>query len=414
MSRSRQLLLLLLIGCFAGGGMMAARAQPRPDAEADLSALVEGSTLFAFELYRALRDEDGNLFFAPHSISAALAMLYAGARGETERQMAETLHFNLPQARLHQAYEVLNTALVPDARNAQGQDEEGFSLRVANALWGQSGYDFLPQYLELLSRHYGAGLQEVDFQTSPEQAREEINSWVGEQTEGHIEDLLPEGAVSAMTRLILTNAVYFKAAWLHTFAEELTEERAFTLLDETEVMVPMMQQTETFRYTQLDGLQIIELSYVGERLVMLVLLPDAGAFQEFEAALNPNIVGEAVNDLSSSRVRLTMPKFSYSSNVSLSSTLSNMGMPSAFLESADFSGLAARQELFIQDVLHEAFVLVDEEGTEAAAATGVAVGIASLEPEPIELMVDRPFIYLIRDLETGTVLFLGRVLNPLP
>jgi serpin B len=379
----------------------------------DVTELTQGNTRFAFDLYGVLREEEGNLFYAPHSLSVALAMTYGGARGETERQMAEALGFTLPQERLHEAFAALDGTLA---------DREGLELNVANALWGQRDYGFLPAFLELLADAYGAGLEEVDFAASPEEARETINRWVEGETEGRIENLLPEGSVTPLTRLILANAVYFKAAWQHPFEEALTEEAPFTLPDGGEVMAPTMRQTERFGYARLDNAQAIELPYQGETraraaeqasgMSMLVLLPDEGAFEAFEAELSPATLEEALEALRAQEIDLFMPKFSYRSSFSLRGALSELGMAGAFSEGADFSGMNGQRDLFIHDVVHQAFVLVDEEGTEAAAATGVVVGVTAVGPEPLEVRIDRPFIYLIRDGQSGAVLFMGRVLDP--
>ena len=378
-------------------------------AEEELQELVEGNTAFALDLYRMLRDREGNLFFSPYSISLALAMTYAGARGETEQQMAQALHFTLPQSRLHPAFNALDQTL---ASRGQGQDEDKFQLNIANAIWGQKGYSFLADFLDILAENYGAGLRLLDFASSPDDARRVINDWVSDQTEGKIEDLLPPGSIKALTRLVLTNAIYFNAAWLHPFEEELTRDGTFYLLDGSQITVPMMEQTEFLGYAEGEGYQVVELPYKSGELSMVILLPQAERFAEFARGLDAERVDAIVKGISQENVHLTMPKFTYESSFSLKKALMDLGMPDAFTDAADFSGMDGTRDLFISDVLHKAFVSVDEAGTEAAAATAVIMGLKAVPGMPHEVTLDHPFIFLIRDIKTGAILFLGQVINP--
>lgn len=379
----------------------------------DLAALVAGNQAFALDLYRHLGAEsDGDLFFSPYSISAALAMTYAGARGTTETQMANALHFTLAQDRLHPAFNQLDLVLSSRGEGAEGQDDEGFRLNIANAIWGQQGYDFEQAYLETLATHYGAGLRLVDFVEDAEAARRTINGWVSEQTEGRIEELIPQGALDALTRLVLTNAIYFNAAWASPFEEAATADGDFYLLDGSTVEVPLMFQSERFGYAEGDGYQVVELPYDGGEMSMVILLPDAGAFEAFEQGLDQAQLAAIFERLSSEQVNLTMPRFETTAKFGLVDALSALGMPEAFTEAANFSGIDGTEDLLISDVFHEAFVAVDEAGTEAAAATAVIVGLTSAPADPKTVTVDRPFIYLIRDIETGTLLFVGRTLDP--
>ncbi|MFO7918766.1 MAG: serpin family protein [Anaerolineae bacterium] len=375
--------------------------------EDDLDALVEGNSAFAFDLYRFLAKEEDNLFYSPYSISLALAMTHAGARGETEAQMADVLHFTLPQEELHPAFNALDLALASRGE----EEEEGFRLHVVNALWGQKGYEFLSEFLRTLAENYGAGLRVLDFATKPEESRVTINDWVAEETEERIEDLLPKNAIDRSTVLVLTNAIYFNAAWQHPFQEEQTEDGTFYLRDGEEVTVPMMNQTESFAYGEGEGYQALELPYEDEELSMVILLPKEGGFEEFEGTLDAGRVEAIVQDMTRTSVNITMPKFSHEWDTSLKETLSALGMPVAFSSDADFSGMTGSRGLFIDDVIHKAFVAVDEEGTEAAAATAVIMR-ESAPLSPVEFTVDHPFIFLIRDRETGTILFVGRVMDP--
>ncbi|NIM96341.1 MAG: serpin family protein [Anaerolineales bacterium] len=377
----------------------------------DVQQVAAGNHAFAFDLYQALADGEGNLFFSPHSISVALAMTFAGARTTTEEEMADTLHFLLPQDQLHPAFNALDLELASREEGFE-DDEAGFQLNIANTIWGQEGYEFLQEFLDTLALNYGAGLQLLDFMEDPETARIIINDWVSEQTEGRIEDLIPQGVIDAATRLVLTNAIYFKAQWMEQFEESNTVDGPFHLLDGSEVTVPLMSQEEGFPYAEGDGYQAIELPYVGGQTSMVILLPEEGRFEEFESALSVEQVAEIIGSMQFESLILTMPKFEFESDFSLSKTLAEMGMPTAFGFDADFSGMNGKRDLYISDVVHKAFVLVDEEGTEAAAATAVIVAeMGAIIPE-IEMKIDRPFIFMIRDIETDSILFLGRVLNP--
>ena len=342
-------------------------------------------------------------------------MTYASARGETEQQMAETLHFILSQDSLHPSFNALDIELADRGQGAKSKDEEGFRLNIVNAIWGQEDYKFLSEFLDVLAENYGAGLRLLDFKKAPEESRVTINDWGSEQTEGRIEDLIPQGIIDALTRLVLTNAIYFNAAWQYPFNEDMTEDGLFYLPDGGEVTVPMMRQTKSLDYAEGDGYQAVELPYNGRELSMVILLPTAGQFEAFEGSLNAERVNAIMEDLAQRRVALTMPKFTFDSSFELVRTLTNMGMQDAFLLGiADFSGMDGTRELFISEVLHKAFVAVDEVGTEAAAATIVEIAVAKVVGESVvEVTIDRPFIFLIRDIETGTILFVGRVMNPI-
>ena len=411
------IVLLSVVGCAQVPGTGVALSEKQRDISPDVSTsdsnkLVEGNSEFAFDLYQALRQQKGNLFYSPYSISLALAMTYSGALGETEKQMADTLHFELQQALLHPAFNALDLELASSGEGAKGKDDKGFRLHIVNAIWGQNDYKFLNQFLDVLAVNYGAGLRLLDFISEPEQSRITINNWVSDQTEGKIKDLIPQGVIDDLTRLVLTNAIYFNAAWLNPFENELTSDRAFHLLEGDDVTVPMMTQTNSFGYATGDGYQAVELLYDGSELSMIILLPNSGQFESFQNSLNAALVDHIVSDLQSRQVSLTMPKFEFESEFSLADTLAAMGMPMAFSDEADFSGMTGNRELTIRDVLHKAFVSVDEAGTEAAAATAVVVGLKSAPEQPVQVTVDHPFIFLIRDIETGTILFVGQVVNP--
>ena len=387
----------------------------------EIASLAAGNAAFAFDLYRALDAESGNLFFSPFSISQALAMTYAGARGETERQMADTLHFTLPQDTLHPAFNSLYLDLDPRGGGKGNNDPSAFRLSIANSLWAQYDYLFLDQFLAVVAENYGAGVIPLDFLGEPEKSRLRINEWVAGETEDRIKDLIPpETFESQPPALALVNAIYFNAGWTRHFTE-LPAPMPFHLLDGSEVAAPMMKRTDKTDYASGDGYQAVDLDYKFSDMSMTILLPDAGNFEAFEASLDDELMGRIFEDLETRGVTLTMPKFEFTSTFALAGALKTMGMPNAFDGmSADFSGMDGRSCaagdipcLVVSKVIHKAFVLVDEEGTEAAAATAVIVVLESAAPgPPVELTIDRPFIFLIRDKATGTILFMGRVLDP--
>ncbi|MFN2229513.1 MAG: serpin family protein [Anaerolineae bacterium] len=413
-------ILVSVVGCASPAGPVAAgmlqSSMERigaPDVdESNLEELSQANAAFALELYQVLRKDHENLFYSPYSISVALALAYAGARGETEQQMADAMHYTLSQERLHAAFNALDQALASRGEGAMGKDGQAFQLHVANAIWGQQDYSFLDAYLDVLALNYGAGLRLVDFVKAPEEARVTINDWVSEQTEGRIEDLIPAGAIDALTRLVLTNAIYFNAAWAKPFDEKQTEDGSFRLLDGSQVTVPMMKQVESLGYAMGKGYQAVELPYDGNELSMVILVPDEGQFGAFEDALDADRLEGIVQDLRYVQVALSMPQFKIESSMSLADALAAMGMPAAFSDDADFSGMTGNHDLAISDVVHKAFVSVDESGTEAAAATAVIMKLTAMPAEPLTVTIDRPFIFAIRDIQTGSLLFVGRVVDP--
>ena len=396
------------------------RVTPTSVTDSDLTELVQGHSSFAFDLYHALGNNE-NIFYSPYSISTALAMTYAGARGDTERQMAYTLHYLLPQETLHPAINALDMDLASRGKGGSWDESERVRLNVANSTWGQAGYPFMPDFLDTLALNYGAGMRTTDFEKAPAGSRKAINDWAAENTEGRIRDLIPRNAISEATRLVLANAVYFNARWYLAFDEALTGDYPFYLLNGDRVNTPMMSQTLDLRYGSFktEGYQAIQLPYRGGDISMVILLPDKGEFNAFEEVLDADLVSSALQGMEYSYLDLKMPKFRIESTFKLHEVLGDMGMPNAFSKnSADFSGMDGRECaedpecLAISSVLHRAFVSVDEEGTEAAAATTMVFELVSAGPEPQTVVIDRPFIFLIQDMETGAILFIGRVVDP--
>jgi serpin B len=325
--------------------------------------------------------------------------------------MGDVLHLSLPPDELHPAFGTINSRLL------ETEDDAGYQLNVANRLWGQQGYGFVPGYLALTRDAYGAELQTVDFARATEDARSRINTWVEEQTRGKIPNLIPPGVLDSLTRLVLTNAIHFKGDWAATFPEQATEDAPFFPSGEDEVIVPLMHRRGSYRYAEGDGLKILELPYGTGDLAMVVLLPDAkDGLGALEARLGAEQLGRWLAGLRRQEVAVALPRFSLSSQFTLNQALSTLGMTLPFQQGqADFSGMDGSRELYITAAIHKAFVDVNEEGTEAAAATGIVVGVRSALPsEPKVFRADHPFLFLIRDTRTGSILFLGRLTQPEP
>jgi serpin B len=383
--------------------------RPPATPSADVRAVAEDNNRFALDLYARLRTgRADNLFFSPGSLSTALAMTYAGARGQTAEQMAQVLHFTLPQEKLHPAFGDLRRYW-----DAKGGDSS-YRLSVANRLWGQEGFHFLPEFLAVTRDHYGAELAQVDFARQTEQARQRINAWVEDQTQDKITDLIPSGVLDAMTRLVLTNAIYFKGDWAEPFRKEATQVAPFHISASQKADVPLMYRRDDFRYWAGDGLKMLELPYGKGDLAMLVLLPDEiEGLSDLEAKLTTDNLSRWQLGLRKQEVRVYLPRFRLTSQFQLAEVLKAMGMTRAFTPGeADLTGMSSEEELVVSAVIHKAFVDFNEEGAEAAAATGVGVKAIKARIGPTAFRADHPFVFLIRDNRTGGILFLGRLVNP--
>jgi serpin B len=379
-----------------------------PAISADDAATFAGDNLaFAVDMHQSLRaSEPGNFIFSQTSISTALAMLYAGAGTTTATQMAAALRFGLPAERLHPAFNALDLALTtPPA----GSSADAFRLAVANSLWLQDGFAVLPSYLDTLAENYGAGMFVEDFAADPEAARGQINGWVSDRTEAQIPELFPRGSIETVTRLVLTNAVFFHGDWKTPFDHNATADAVFHARS-GDVTVPTMRGAHNGSLWSGTGWNAAALDYVGDTTSMLLIVPDAGTFDAFEAGMTADgLRGILAGARSTGGADVIMPKFKFQTAVNLHDSLSALGMPEAFSEGADFSGIDGARDLSVTGVLHKAIIAVDEKGTTAAAATGVVVGTTSLPPT---LVVDRPFLFFIRHNPTGAILFQGRVVDP--
>ena len=387
---------------------------PTPKPAAAIAPIVDGNSDFAADLYAKLvADAKGNVFFSPASIHTALAMTYVGAAGDTASQMMQTLHLPGDDAKLHSNFGSLLVRLNrPQVMNGQAS----YDLVVSNAIWGQKGYEFTPAFLDCLKTNYNSPLNDVDFAQSAD-ARKTINDWVADKTKDKIKDLIPDGVLNNLTRMVLTNAVYFKSKWASTFPKDATADAAFQVSAGKSVTVPMMHQTHDLGYLETDDCQVLEMSYFMHDLSMFVLLPKkADGMAAVEKSLSAANFTKWSKDVEKTNVEVTMPKFQFTSQFGLADALKALGMTDAFdATKANFAGMTEKEKLFISAVIHKAFVAVDEDGTEAAAATAVVMGVMSAMPNPAQPKVfkaDHPFVFYIRHNSTGEILFMGKVVNP--
>jgi serine protease inhibitor len=380
-------------------------ASPLPDSPA-MTSIVSGNTEFALDLYQKLKDQPGNLFFSPYSISLSSAMTYAGARGRTESEMAKTLHFSLPQEDLHTAFSELA------ARLEKARKGNRVTFTTANSLWGQKGYQFNNNFLDLAHGRYQADVQPVDFANSAESARSEINSWAEQKTKGKIKDLTGTGELTSETLLVLCNATYFKGIWQTQFGPKRTESLPFFTNRDNAVDVPMMYANAKSKTLRAENFKAIALPYAGGNFSMVVFLPSSNdGLPEFERQLNSDNLHKWIAELDGfqeHKVLVRLPRVRITQEFQLSTVLSTLGMPSAFSLDADLTGMSSVKPLFLAAVVHKAFVEINEEGTEAAAATAHVATRSQGET----FIADHPFIFLIRENGSGSILFLGRIVDP--
>jgi len=403
----RQKIALLVAAAILG----TAHASTTKDAKSSIASVVKGNTGFAIDLYQRQRGEAGNLFFSPYSISTALAMTWAGARGQTEEEMARVLHFILPQEDVHRVFGGLTE------RCDEIQKRNQISLNIANSLWCQRDYHFTEAFLKLNRTHYRAEARLVDFVGNTEAARQEINAWVAKETRDKIQALLRSPVPSPLTTLVLCNAIYFKGKWATQFDPKATGPAPFFVSAGRDVQVPTMSQKLKLRSRDAGDFRLFALPYTGGDLSLVILLPKAvDGLTALERQLRADRLQKwlvALDGAPESKAVVYLPRFKLNCRLELAKELAAMGMPSAFvLHSADFSGMTGTRDLYISDVVHQAFVEVNEEGTEAAAASAVVMDKSESETRTSEFRVDHPFIFLVRENQTGSILFLGRVVDP--
>ncbi len=372
-----------------------------------LDSVVNGNNKLAFDLYARYKSEEGNVFFSPYSISTALAMTYEGAKGKTADEMLKVLHFPKVAKTRREGFAGLYKEV-----NSEGKKYE---MNTANALWAQKDFEFLKKYFSLVEKYYNGNVTNLDFVNETEPSRLVINGWVEKETKDKIRDLIPSGSLNEETRLVLTNAIYFKGTWLKQFNKEHTKEKDFVVSSEKTIKAQMMSLTGDgvkFNYAENDTMQMLELPYDGKELSMLVLLPKKPS--DLENMLSSEKLEGWKKGLHEEEVGVYLPKFKFETKYFMAKTLKKMGMPLAFTDYADFSGMTGTKNLKISDVIHQAFVEVNEEGTEAAAATGVIiVRVTAVRPITRKVFnADHPFIFLIQQNCTGNILFMGRVSNP--
>jgi len=384
--------------------------ESRKQSLGDVETLVQGNAAFALDLYKELGSREGNLSFSPYSISLALGMTYAGARENTAKEMAKTLHFSLSQEKLHPAFFQLQTRLY------EIEQRGNVVLDIANALWPQRGHPFLKEYMALLRKHYAVFVRMVDYETDTARgkARRVINTWAADKTKGKITELVQPEYLKADTRLVLTNAIYFNGRWRSEFDRKDTNDAPFHLSPEKSVQVPTMHQKRQFRYAETESLQIVELPYLAGGVFMIVLLPKKlDGLKEAEASLLVENLRQWRDQLKPREVTVHLPRFTMTLGVPLKEVLAKMGIVEAFKPgAANFAGMDGLDWFYISEVIHKAFIDVDEEGTDAAAASGAYVGMTGSPPPPVVFRADHPFIFLIQENRTGSILFLGRVTDP--
>ncbi len=405
---------LSLVWCLAAScgpasapGVLLASSKARVAVSAsaeDLSTAVAGNNAFAIDVYRKLVGTSSNVVFSPYSLTSALAMTYGGAKGTTASAFESTLHVGQPPERFHRAMNTIDTAL-----RSRGGSGRAFRLSVENQLFAQKGFGLVESYLDLLATEYGAGVRELDFAAATEASRQAINSWVKSNTEGLIPELLGAGDVHSDTVLTLVNTVYFNAAWMTKFTHQSTSPASFELLDGTKKTVPTMFGKDLAGGAAVvDGTDVLELPYEGDELAMILLVPPSGHLSDLEASLSPQVLDHFVGALERGTIAVQLPKFSFSQRTSLESLLTSLGLGIAFTSEADFSAMSP-EPIEVSDIIHEAVIRTDEDGTVAAAATAVTMDRVSL---PMYRVVNRPFIFFIRDRATGSLVFMGRVVDP--
>ncbi len=406
MNNKQKILKTLSIVALAAGSATLS-ASEKPD-KASVDDVVKGNTAFALRMYKEISAKEGNLFFSPYSISSALGMTYAGARNNTEKEIKAALSFPYAPDVLCRSFGELQEGL------NSVQKSGDIKLSIANAIWYEKSYKFLQTFINLVQNDYRSQIVTADFAGNAEAERKDINTWVEKQTNDKIKNLIPNGVLNPLTRMVLVNAIYFKGDWESQFKEINTRELDFNVTAQKKVKSKLMYQEKDFRVAEDENTQVLEMPYKGKRLSMVVLLPkQKNGISELEKTLTAEKLNSLISKLRSMKVQVTFPKFKVETGYDLVSPLVKLGMKDAFSTRADFSGMDGTRDLYISAIMHKAFVEVDEKGTEAAAATAVMMAVTSLAPSPpYQFNADHPFLFFIRDNITGSILFMGRVVNP--
>jgi len=367
---------------------------------------VQGNNRFAFDLYEKVNNEEKNVFFSPYSISSALAMTYTGAEGITKQQMKDVFYYPKEKEVLAKNFGKLN-------EHIEGAAQKGVQLNIANSLWCQKDYNFLDPFLKINNDYFKAGIKKVDFSNNHPQVRKDINEWVENKTNNKIQDLIKRNMLTPLTRLVLVNAIYFNGNWNSPFKEEKTKKDTFFIYSECSTQTDFMNKTITLKYYKDNLAKVVEIPYEGKEISMMIILPhERYGMKKLESKLNDELYNKYIRSLYETKVDLALPKFKFSADYELNDPLKELGMESAFNEDADFSGITEKKELFISDVIHKSFVDVNEKGTEAAAATGVVFRKSSAIMKTSKFNADHPFIFIIKDNKSSSILFLGRIMNP--
>jgi len=401
--------LILIVGGFLLFNQNSSPTNDNPISTEGLSNVVDANNKFAIDLYSKYKTNEGNVFFSPYSISTALAMTYEGARGQTAEEMQKVFYFPEDSNTMRNGYANLYAEI--------NKPDKKYKLSVANALWAENDFQFLDEYFNVVDQYYNGKVTNLDFKRDPEGSRVTINNWVEDKTNDKIKDLIPSGVINSMTRLVLTNAVYFKGEWVKQFNKDDTIERDFTTDSNNIVKAFMMQRTDDesiYNYGENNILQILEMPYSGDDLSMLIILPKDNNLEDVEKSFTTDELSDWKDELKEQRVNVFLPRFKFETKYFMAEDLAEMGMPTAF-GNADFSGMTGKMDLVISQVIHQAFVEVNEEGTEAAAATAVIMKETSAGPGGPTIPVfnaNHPFIFIIQQKDTGNILFMGRVSNP--
>jgi len=380
---------------------------PIAKADDNLQTMVKSNNAFGFDLYHKFKGERGNLFFSPYSISTALAMTYEGAKGQTAKEMQTVLHLPDDKQKIRSGF--------VNIYNELNKEGKSYKLTTANALWAQKDYPFINEYFKVVDEYYNGRVTNLDFKTDTENSRVTINNWIEDKTNDKIKDLIPVGMLSPMTRLVLTNAIYFRADWSDQFRAEDTRDGQFKLHSGQNVDVRMMHKTNHYNYGETNNLQILEMDYLGNDLSMLIILPKENNITQIENIFNKEKLDDWKNDMGKEKVRIALPKFKFKTKYFMTDTLKEMGMPTAFKwPGSDFTGMSPTNELYIDEVIHQTFVEVAEYGTEAAAATAVLMkaGAALQQEQPKIFNANHPFIFIIQQKDSGNILFMGRMSDP--